>query len=60
MKNGIASNGNDSAELMNLCITKVTGIESLINKKYTIAEEINENAMGILRRNRTKRIKIGR
>tara|TARA_B100001063_G_scaffold108746_1_gene101417 strand:- start:470 stop:655 length:186 start_codon:yes stop_codon:yes gene_type:complete len=60
IKNGIANNGNDSVELIKRCITKLTGIESLIKRKYTIADAINENAMGIFNRNRTKRMRIGR
>jgi len=60
IKKGMANKGNDDADDMNRCITNVTGIEVLINKKYTKEEAIKENAMGIFNKNNENKIIIGR
>ncbi|OEF06828.1 hypothetical protein A1QK_00075 [Vibrio genomosp. F10 str. 9ZD137] len=60
IKNGIASKGNEDAEEINRCITRLTGIEVLIKRKYPKADAINEKAMGTLSRKRINRRIIGR
>ncbi|EAS41292.1 hypothetical protein P3TCK_09053 [Photobacterium profundum 3TCK] len=59
IKNGIANNGKDSADEIKRCITKLTGMESFMNKKYTIADDISEKAMGTFNKNNTNKIIIG-
>ncbi|GIC78281.1 hypothetical protein FMO003_27720 [Moritella sp. F3] len=59
IKKGIASSGKDSVDEIKRCMTKLTGMESLINRKYTMADDINEKAMGILSKNKTNKIIIG-
>lgn len=60
MKNGIANNGKEEAEEINLCMTKLTGIDVFRNRKYTIDDAIKENAMGTFSRNKTNRRIIGK
>jgi len=60
IKNGIANNGKEEAEEINRCITKLTGMDVLMKRKYTNDDAINENAIGTLTRNKINRRIIGK
>jgi hypothetical protein len=59
IKKGIASKGNEEADDINRCMTKLTGSESFRKRKYTIEEAISEKAMGTFKRNRINRRMMG-
>jgi hypothetical protein len=60
IKNGIANNGKEEAEEINRCITKLTGMDVLMNRKYTNDDAISENAIGTFTRNKINRRIIGK
>ncbi|MFQ3282770.1 MAG: hypothetical protein ACI9S6_003138 [Reinekea sp.] len=59
IKKGMANSGKEEAEEINRCITKLTGIELLIKRKYTKEDAMSENAIGTFTRNKTNSRIIG-